>query len=317
MEVSGKKNRFSPLLYLLPALVIIIAFRLLPILYSFFVSFFEWKIRRGEFLGLGQYRALIHDPIFWKSLLNTLYFVLGTMPTSLLISLFFAVLLNQKIRAMGTYRTTFFLPVITSLVAVSMVWKWIYHPSLGLANFLLGFVGIKPLGWLNEPTGVLKLLGNGIGFSIPNWLGGPSLALVAIIIMSVWKGLGYNIVLFLAGLQNIPQQLYEAARIDGAGPFYSFRRITWPLLSPTTFYVLLMTTIVSFQVFTQIYLMTGPPVGGPQGTTKVIVYYLFEKGFDAGFDRGYASAIALVLFVIILSLTLLQRKLVERRVYYG
>ncbi len=317
MKVSGYRKRLSPLFYLLPALVIIIAFRLLPILYSFFVSFFEWKLKRGAFVGLGQYKTLLHDPIFWKSLLNTAYFVLGTVPTSLLLSLFFAVLLNQRIRAMGAYRTTFFLPVITSLVAVSMVWKWIYHPRLGLANFLLGLIGIKPLGWLNEPTGIFKLTANSIGLSIPNWLGGPSLALVAIIIMSVWKGLGYNIVLFLAGLQNIPKQLYEAARIDGAGPFRSFRRITWPLLSPTTFYVLLMTTIVSFQVFTQIYLMTGPPVGGPQGTTKVIVYYLFEKGFDAGFDRGYASAIALVLFSIILSLTLLQRKLVERKVHYG
>ncbi len=316
MEVRSKRSKLSPLFYLLPALVIIISFRLLPILYSFFVSFFEWKIKRGGFLCLGQYWALIHDPVFWKSLLNTVYFVIGTVPTSLLLSLFFAVLLNQRIRAMGAYRTTFFLPVITSMVAVSMVWKWIYHPRLGLANFLLGLVGIKPLGWLNEPTGILKLASSGIGLSIPKWLGGPSLALVSIIIMSVWKGLGYNIVLFLAGLQNIPKQLYEAARIDGAGNFCSFRRITWPLLSPTTFFVLLMTTIVSFQVFTQIYLMTGPPVGGPQGTTKVIVYYLYERGFVT-FDRGYASAIALVLFVIILSLTLLQRKLVERRVHYG
>ncbi len=143
-----------------------------------------------------------------------------------------------------------------------------------------------------------------------------SLALVAVIIVSVWRGIGYNIVIFLAGLQNIPDEFYEAARIDGATPRQAFWRITWPLLSPTTFYVLLSTTIVSFQVFTQIYLMTGPPIGGPLGTTKVIVYYLFEKGFDAGGNMGYASAVALVLFGIILSLTLVQRRAVERRVYY-
>jgi multiple sugar transport system permease protein len=227
------------------------------------------------------------------------------------------VLLNQKIKALGFYRTVYFLPVVTSLVAVSVVWKWIFHPRLGLLNYVIDLMGGKPLHWLEEPRGVFELAAGAAGWGWwPDWLSGPSLALVAVIIVSVWRGIGYNIVIFLAGLQNIPDEYYEAARIDGASPRQAFWRITWPLLSPTTFYVLLSTTIVSFQVFTQIYLMTGPPIGGPMGTTKVTVYYLFEKGFDAGGNMGYASAVALILFAIILTLTLIQRRLVEQRVHY-
>ena len=140
---------------------------------------------------------------------------------------------------------------------------------------------------------------------------------MCVIIVSAWRGIGYNVVLFLAGLQNIPGHYYEAARIDGAGRWGIFRNVTWPLLTPTTFYVVVMTTILSFQVFAPIYLMTGPPAGGPLGTTNVIVNYLFEKGFDAGGNMGYASAVALILFAIILGLTLFQRKVVEKRVHYA
>lgn len=306
----------SPILYLLPAATIIVVFRLLPILSSFYISFFNWGLVKGSFAGLGKYVELFRDPKFWQSLLNTIYFVIGMVPASLALSLFIAVLLSKKIRAMGVYRTTYFLPVVTSLVAVCIVWKWIYHPEMGLANYFLRLIGINKLLWLSESTGVIKLAFGALGIQIPDWMGGPSLALFAIIIMSVWKGLGYNIIIFLAGLQNIPEQYYEAARIDGAGARASFWHITWPILSPITFYVLLVTTITTFQVFTQIWMMTTPQ-GGPLGTTKVIVFYLYERGFMEGFDRGYASAIALILFMIILSLTLLQRRLVERRVHYA
>jgi len=153
------------------------------------------------------------------------------------------------------------------------------------------------------------------GEAVPAWAGGPSLALFSIIILTIWKGLGYNTIIYLAGLQNIPETYYEAASIDGANKFTKFFKITLPLVSPTTFYVLMMTTITTFQVFSQIYLMTGPPVGGPLGTTKVIVYYLFEQGFGESQNLSYASAIALVVFFIILSLTLFQRKL-EKKVHY-
>jgi multiple sugar transport system permease protein len=319
-DLRAKKvmDPLTAVFYLVPAGIIIGVFKLFPIASAFALSFFDVKMGRIRgFVGLAQYSRLLEDPVFWHSLGTTAYYVLGVVPLSLFLSLLAAVLLNQKIRPLGFYRTAYFLPVVTSLVAVSMVWKWIFHPRLGLLNYLLSLVGGGSLRWLDEPRGVFEMAASAAGaHSWPHALAGPSLALVAVIIVSIWRGLGYNIVIFLAGLQNIPEEYYEAARIDGANPRQVFWRVTWPLLSPTTFFVLLSTTIVSFQVFTQIYLMTGPPIGGPMGTTKVIVYYLFEKGFDAGGNMGYASAVALVLFCIILSLTLLQRRVVERRVTY-
>lgn len=316
-----RKKWMDPLtafLYLVPAGVVVLVFRMIPIGSAFVLSFFDVKMGRIRgFVGLAQYARLFQDPTFFGSLGTTAYYVIGVVPLSLFLSLFVAVLLNQKIRGIGFYRTVYFLPVVTSLVAISMVWKWIFHPRLGLLNYFLELIGGGSLQWLEEPRGVFEMCASAVGCGWwPDGLAGPSLALIAVIIVAIWRGIGYNIVIFLAGLQNIPDQYYEAARIDGANPRQVFWRVTWPLLSPTTFYVLLSTTITSFQVFTQIYLMTGPPVGGPMGTTKVIVYYLFEKGFDAGGNMGYASAVALALFAIILSLTLIQRRLVESRVYY-
>jgi multiple sugar transport system permease protein len=317
----GRSKRIRELLralaYIAPAGSVIIIFRVLPIVAAFAVSFYY--VMMGKivgFSGLSQYGMLLSDSEFWNSLLNTSYFVIGTVPVSLFLSLFIAILLNQKIKALGLYRTIYFLPVVTSLVAVAIVWKWIYHPRLGLFNSFLESTGLNPLMWLEEPRGVFALMAANLGFSVPSWLSGPSLALVAIIITNLWRGIGYNIIIFLAGLQNIPNEYYEAAKIDGAGRTQTFWKITWPLISPTTFYVVIMTTIVSFQVFTLVYLMTGSPVGGPLGTTKVLVYYIFEKGFESGGDMGYASCVALVLFVIVLSLTLVQRRLIERKVHY-
>jgi multiple sugar transport system permease protein len=318
---SRKSNRTRSLLrglaYIAPAGAVIIIFRVVPIIAAFCVSFYY--VMMGKivgFAGLAQYGMLLSDSEFWNALLNTSYFVVGTVPVSLFLSLFIAILLNQKIKALGLYRTIYFLPVVTSLVAVAIVWKWIYHPRLGIFNAFLDAVGLNALMWLEEPQGVFELMAGRMGLALPGWMAGPSLALVAITITNLWRGIGYNIVIFLAGLQNIPNEFYEAARIDGAGRLQTFWKITWPLISPTTFYVVIMTTIVSFQVFTLVYLMTGSPVGGPLGTTKVLVYYIFEKGFESGGDMGYASCVALVLFVIVLTLTLVQRRLIERKVHY-
>ncbi|GJM44473.1 MAG: sugar ABC transporter permease [Gemmatimonadota bacterium] len=314
----GKWGHVMPYLFLLPAAIIIVTFRLLPILSALAVSFFDasfGKIR--GFVGLDQYAKLFADPEFWNSAVNTVWFVVGAVPLSVATSLFFALLLRKGIRGLGLYRTIYFLPVVTSFVAVSMVWKLIFHVRFGLANALIEKMGGNPLEWLEEPTGIFELMLRPLGWDLPTWAEGPSLALICVVIVSVWRGIGYNVVIFLAGLQNIPEHYYEAARIDGAGRAGMFRHVTWPLLTPTTFYVVVMTTILSFQVFAPIYLMTGPPVGGPLGTTNVIVYYLFEKGFDAGGNMGYASAVALVLFAVILVLTLFQRKVVEKRVHYA
>ncbi len=309
--------KLQPYLFLLPAAIIVITFRFVPMLYAAVVSFCEWNVGGFQrFVWLDNYLTLWRDEVFWKSLINTLYFTVGTVPIGLVLALTLAVALNEKIKGLDWYRTIYFMPVVTSLVAVSMVWKWIFHQRMGLANYMLSWFDIDGLAWLGEPTGVFAMLFKSFGVALPNWMAGPSLALTAVIIVSVWKGLGYNVVIFLAGLQNIPEHYYEAAKIDGANAWHRFRHVTWPLLTPTTFYVLIMTTITSFQVFTQIYLMTGPPPGAPLGTTNVIVYYLYDQGFGH-YRSGYASAIAFVLFLIILALTVFQRQVVEKRVHYG
>ena len=305
------KRKIEPYLYLLPALVLLLLFRFIPILMSFAISFFDFGITNiGKFIGFGHYSRLFADKEFWQSMGNTLWLVLIAVPASSILPLIFAQLLNQVERLKGFFRTIYFMPYVTSLVAVSIVWKIIFSEQAGLANTFLGWLGMKPQLWLAEPQGILPLFLENIGITAPQWmdgwLGGPSLALFSIIIMTVWKGLGYNTIIYLAGLQNISKVYYEAADIDGAGKLRQFFKITVPLISPTTFYVLLMTTIVSFQTFAQIYMMTDK--GGPLGTTKLIVYYIYEKGFDK-MDMGYASAAAIILFIVILGLTMLQRRL--------
>ncbi|HPR17676.1 MAG TPA: sugar ABC transporter permease [Candidatus Cloacimonadota bacterium] len=314
--MKKRKFDYGPYLYLLPAFIIIFVFRLIPIVLSFIVSFFEWTVTgAGAFIGLENYAIMIKDHEFWQSLLNTFYLVIFVVPVSLFLSLLFAVLLNSIKALKSFFRSVYFVPTVTSLVAISIVWKIIFNQQTGLANFALEKIGLEPLGWLAESRGIFQLIFANFGIDLPSWAGGPSLALFSIIIMTIWKGLGYNTIIYLAGLQSIPISYYEAADIDGAGKIKQFFKLTWHLISPTTFYVLMMTTITTFQVFSQIYLMTGPPVGGPLGTTKVIVYFLFDKGFGESNNLSYASAIALVLFVIILSLTLLQKRL-EKKVHY-
>ncbi len=309
-------KKISPYLYILPALIIIVIFRFIPIVLSFIISFFEWNINGvGQFIGISNYTKLISDPEFWQSLLNTFYLVIFVVPSAIIISLFFAVLLNNVEKFRGFFRTIYYIPAVTSLVAVSIVWKIIFNQQSGLANFLLEKFGFHPLGWLAESRGIMELFLGNFGIDVPSWLAGPSLALFSIILVTVWRSLGYNTIIYLAGLQNIPKVYYEASEIDGASKTRQFFGITLPLISPTTFYVLMMTTITTFQVFSQVYLMTGPPIGGPLGTTKVIVYYIYDKGFGESQNLSYASAIALVLFVIILSFTLIQKKL-EKKVHY-
>jgi len=310
-----KKNKLSPYLYILPAMIIIVAFRFIPILLSFVISFFDWKLTGVEdFVGFANYTKLFTDAEFIQSMTNTIWFVVMVVPATVLISLLFAVLLNNIKWLRGFFRTAYFLPYVTSMVAVSIVWKIIFQQRSGLLNFFLEGIGLEPLRWLQEDQGIFSLLFNNFGITLPDWMGGPSLALFSIMIVTVWKSVGYNTIIYLAGLQNIAKEYYEASSIDGASKPRQFFGITLPLVSPTTYYVLMMTTIVTFQAFSQIYLMTGTPAGGPNGTTSLIVYYIFEAGFiDLNFS--YANAIALVLFVVILLLTLIQKRL-EKHVTY-
>ncbi|MGB3976710.1 MAG: sugar ABC transporter permease [bacterium] len=295
---TGKKRKYKPdrhyfaYFLLLPTLVIITTFHVLPIFYSFALSTLNWDlISKAQFVGLRNFRLLAGDALFWKSVWNTLYYTALSVPLTLIFSLSIAVLLNNKIKGIDIYRIIYFIPVITSINAVSIVWKLIYHPNYGLLNKLLALVEIPPQRWLLDPK----------------W------AMASIVLMSVWKGLGYNVILFLTGLKNIPQHLYEAATVDGAGRWHKFRHITWPLLSPTTFFIFVMSIIGSFQVFSQIYMMT--PGGGPMNSTMTVVFYLYKAGFG-DFHFGYAAAIAFELFLMIFALTLVQKLFIEKRVHY-
>lgn len=292
----AKRYEWDAFLYLLPAGLIIITFHVIPILYSLVISFFDYSPFNAEgkrfiFTGVNNYIRLMQDEEFWKSLLQTIYYAIGTVPLSIAVSLMVAMFLNSKIKGVSLYRTIYFIPVITSINAVSIVWKWLFDYQNGLLNYFLFTLGFEKLQWLESPY----------------------LAMPSIILMSIWKGLGYNVIIFLAGLQNIPKTLYEAGTIDGTSKWQSFRHITWPLLSPTTFFILIMSTISSFQVFAQVFMMTQ---GGPLKSTTVVVYYLYEQAFQK-IDLGYASAIAYALFLIIFSMTIFQRSMVGKKVHYS
>lgn len=268
-------------IFLLPHLILFLAFMLIPVIASFILSFTSWDmISQIEWVGFGNYVELFNDEIFIEVFWNTIYFTAVSVPVGIFISLILAVALNQKIRGIKFYRVAYFLPVISSMVAVAIIWQWIYNPEYGFLNFMLGIVGIDG----------------------PNWLSSQSWSMPAVIVTSIWKGLGFNMLIFLAGLQGIPDSYYEAAELDGASTWAKFRFITVPLLSPTTFFITIMAVINSFQVFDTVYLMTG---GGPGRSTSVLVHYLYQNGFEY-FRMGYASAMAYVLFFLVFIITLIQ-----------
>jgi len=302
-------------LYLLPAFAVLLAFHFLPLLYAFYVSLFNWRIRQGPFLGLQNYANILTDPDFWDSLRVTFYFAVGIIPTTLVLSFLIAYALFRVTRGRALYRLVYFLPYVTATVAVALVWRWIFHAQYGVLNWVLGFAGLPPQQWLLEPRGVVELALGAAGVVVPEWAAGPSLALVSIIIFTVWHGLGFAIVVMLAGLSNIPSELYDAAKVDGAGEWSLLRHVTIPLMSPTLFFVSVVSTIGAFQSFNSIYVMTDPAHGGPLGTTRNATMYIFLNFFE--FTKlGYASAAAFLLFLIILGLTLFQMRVLGPRVHY-
>ncbi len=285
-----KAQRTSGYIFTAPALGHLSIFAIWPILFVIYMSLFRWELLggKGDFVGFGNFALLSHDGAFFNAIKNSALFTLGTVPVSLLVALALASLMAQPIRATGLFRTLYFLPVVTSTVAVAMVFSWIYHPEYGLLNYGLRLVGL---------TG-------------PNWLGDPRFALFALMIMSIWKGLGYQVVIYLAGLSSIPKEIYEAADLEGTNAWHRFWHITVPLLKPTTAFLAVTGVIGSFQVFTSVYVMTE---GGPLRSTDVVVYHIFRSAFER-FHLGYASAQALVLFAIILTATLFQVRLLRREV---
>jgi len=294
-SLSGeiKSLRRAAYFFLAPALIPIFAFFFLPALAAFLLSFTDFDIyslsnfQYARFAGLKNYLQLLDDPLFWKAMLNTFYYVLVGGPLSIAASLATALLLNSKlVRFRSFFQTIYFAPVVTTLVAVAVIWRFIYHPRFGLLNYTLGFFGVDPIDWLGDPA----------------W------AMPAIIIMSVWKNFGYNMIIFVAGLQNIPTQLYEAARMDGASAWQQFKSITLPMLAPTTIFVSIMAMIGNFQLFTEPYVMTQ---GGPVNSTLSIVLLMYQQGFR-WWNLGYAAAIAFVLFGVILLGSLIQSGLQKR-----
>jgi len=283
----------EPYLYLLPTLIGLALFSAGAVAVSFLMSFTHWDIISSpEWIWLENYITLWQSDLFWEVVWNTVYFILLAVPLSVVASLALALAANTTLKGIVFFRTAYFLPVVSSMIAVALVWSWIYNPEYGLLNYLLGlFFGIRG----------------------PAWLDSTSWARPAMVIVTVWKGLGYSMVIFLAGLQNIPQDLYHAATIDGAGVWKKFRHITLPMLSPTTFFVLVITLINSFQVFEQTYVLTK---GGPANSTLTMSYYIYQNAFQF-FQMGKAAALSYVLFAAIFAVTLLQFRIQKRWVFYG
>lgn len=287
----NKGEGLTALLFLSPTMVIFGAFILFPVFFSFYLSFQKWNMFNNDavFVGLDNYIRMFQSEDFWMVLKNTAVYTFGTVPLNMLFSLTVAYWLNKKLIGKKFLRTAFFAPVVISPVAAALIWRWLYDPNYGVINYIVSVLGFDPVNWLNEPTA----------------------AMFALIVMGVWKTFGINMVLFSAGLQGIPDSYYEAAMIDGAGKWSKFWNITLPMLGPTTFFIMIMSMISSFQVFDIVYILTS---GGPLGSTKVIVFYVYEYAFKF-FEMGYASAISYMLFFILLVLTMLQIKYMQKRVY--
>jgi multiple sugar transport system permease protein len=279
--------------FLAPNGIGFVAFTLIPIVASFVLSLFDWPLLNSpSYVGLKNYSDLAtKDPVFGQVLLNTVSFVVGYVPFNILLSLGIAVWLSSKIRARNLFRIVFFLPVVTPMVANAMIWTLLYAPDTGVLDWFISTVFHVPG---------------------PNWLGSQNLAMPAMVAMSLWQGFGYNMLIFSAGLQVIPGDLYEAAALDGASAWRRFLNITLPLLTPFIFFGLVLTLITSFQVFTQPYVLTG---GGPGVSTTTLVLYLYNNGFQY-FRMGYASALAWILFLIIMAITIVQFVAQRRWVHY-
>lgn len=292
-HASGRfSSAIVPYLYLLPVLLGVVIVTGGAIVVTVGLGFTEWDfLTAPRFVGLDNYREMVASDLFWTVAINTFYYVALAVPPMIGISLALALLVHRRIRGVRLFRTLLFFPVVTSMVAVAVVWSWLYNPEHGLINFVLNtFFGIDG----------------------PRWLQSTEWALPAIAMMTVWKGVGYNMLIFLAGLQGIPAPLYEAASLDGAGRVRQFLSITLPALSPTTFFVLIITLIGSFQLFEQTYMMTE---GGPANSTLTLSYFVFQNAFQY-FRMGYATALACLLFAITFAVTLVQFRLQRRWVHY-
>ncbi len=287
-----RRNRLTAYAFLLPNFIGFLTFTLVPIIVAFGLSFYKWdSANPAVFVGLKNFFKLFRDETFQISLVNTIYFSAVTVPFTIIVALFLAVLLNQKIKGIQFFRTLYFFPYITSMVAVAVVWLMLLQPTMGPVNGFLKWIGIQ---------------------NPPGWTASTVWAMPAVILVSVWRQVGYYMVIYLAGLQNIPEYLYEAATIDGANGWQKFRYVTLPMLTPATFLNTLLLIIGSFKIFDQVYIMTD---GGPGRATNTLVYCIYNQAFWF-FNFGYASMVAMVLFIMVLVLTIIQFKYEDKLVNY-
>jgi multiple sugar transport system permease protein len=288
-----REQIFYGYLFLIPSLIGFIIFILIPTIGSSLLSFFKWDlITTPKFAGMQNYKLMFQDELFWTVLKNTIVYTVGTIPIGMLLSFIIAYLLNQKIKGVNIYRAIYFLPVMASATAIAVIWKWIFEKDFGLFNYFLSLFGMT----------------NG-----PPWLANSKWAMFAVIIMNIWRHVGYDMVIYLAALQGISREYYESAYIDGANTWHILRYITLPLVSYSTFFILIMNIIHSMQVFDTIFVMTH---GGPGYSTQVLVYYIYTNAFQY-FKMGYAAAGAWILFLIIFVFTLIQMKVQKKWVHYN
>jgi len=278
-------------LFVAPAMVIFFVFTLLPVAIALYLSFTNYDVfTKMDWIGAANYEDVFQDELFWRALWNTSTYTVWSIPLSMAIGLGAALLLNQKLRGLGLYRTIYYVPVVTSMVAVAMIWLQLFDPLYGVISNALEAIGIKGI----------------------DWLGDPNLAMPSIIAVSVWKVIGWNMLIYLAGLQGIPDYLKEAAAIDGANRWQTFWKITLPLLQPPTFFIFVTFLIGAFQVFDVVYVMTG---GGPANATTTLVHQIYNAAFKA-LDMGYAAAMSFVLFGIILVVSLFSMRATRGEVSY-
>lgn len=276
-----RKNTLIAYSFIAPNFLGFFIFTLIPVIFSFVLAFMSWdSFSKPKFVGMANFTKMIQDTTFWISFRNTFLYALGVVPLTLIISLLLAILLNKKLAGVSFFRTAFFFPYVTSLVAIAVVWNMLFHPTMGPINQFLKVFISNPPGWTTSS----------------HW------ALTAIIIVSIWRFMGYYMILYLAGLQSIPKELYEASSMDGANKWQQFKNVTLPCLRPTTFFVTIMLVINCFKIFDLVQVMTD---GGPGRATNVLVYEIYNEAF-VKFNFGYASAIAFVLFVIVLVITIIQ-----------
>lgn len=327
------------LLYVLPALTLLILFELWPIIFSIWISLWRWDVRALDFIGLANYQRLFGEGMVSRdfdgslvpgevlnSLIVTVYYVVGSVPVTMALAFLLAYLLFRGIRGEGILRTLYFLPHVTSSVAITLVFAWIFNPQVGLANAVFDWLGLPLQTWLLDPNPALKSVLGWFGFNeldgLSDWAAGPSVALVVVILFTIWSTVGFSMVVYLSALTSIPPDLSAAARLDGASEWTIMRTIIWPLLSPTTLFLLIVSTINAFQAFSPIYTLTRgsglgrSEAGGPLDTTLTITVYIFRNFYERSNSVGYAAAVSLLLFLLLLVLTLLQFRTYGQRVHY-